>query len=127
MKKDKIQEISAWDGTGSTWPESRERRYRRSVTRHGSGQRPLGRPVRGWPSSGPQSCVMYVPDVLSTCKRLPRNQELWTNSLEAPEGQGVVAAEFPVRECDPGCPGRPKIHRNFSFCFPGQPSWTLWS
>lgn len=45
---------------------------------------------------------------------------------ETSEGQRVVAAEFPVRKCDPGCPERLKIHRNFSFRFHGQTSWTLW-
>lgn len=82
MKKDKVQEISAWDGMESTRPDSSLGREGTSIASPdvALGKAPLGRPVRVWPSSGPQSCVIYIPDVLSTSKCLPRNQELRTNS-----------------------------------------------
>ena len=82
MKKDKVQEISAWDGMESTRPDSSLGREGTSIASPdvALGKAPLGRPVRVWPSSGPQSWVIYIPDVLSTSKCLPRNQELRTNS-----------------------------------------------
>lgn len=55
MKKDKVQEISAWDEMESTWPDSSLGREGTSIASLGMalGKAPLGRPVRGGLLRGP--------------------------------------------------------------------------